>query len=379
MTARPLPPAYEVGPYADADTCELPAGAASPSGSSPASSSLRAWLWGHQGIAGEFLLASRTVIVGRDPGCGVVLSDVSVSPQHAALDYSDGTWWLTPAIASNSTWVNGRLVPPGDRVAVGDGDRLRFGPHTQLRLVVPPLQDAPAFRFDAAARTTPGAMAENQDAHLATDRLLAVADGLSDRPSPRVASRTAVREVASAPLYLSLGDMVARVSDAVFAGASDTMQFTGMATTLDLVRLRRGDPNEWRVEGAHVGDGQVLLQDSHGIRKLTRDHTVGGQLAAANPARAQALAADPDVSRLTSAVGFASPVDPELWWVPAAPGQRLVLSTDGLASALSARAVFNVLRRGRGDAPASVADTLIRMAVRAGGTDNITVVVADVT
>src|SRR5450432_4305208 len=131
MAARSLPPVPGNGPYADADTCELPAGAASPAGGS-----LRAWLWGQQGVAGEFLLASRSVIVGRDPASGVVLSDVSVSREHAALDYSDGSWWLTPAIASNGTWVNGQLVPPGDRVAVGNGDRLRFGPHTQLRLVV---------------------------------------------------------------------------------------------------------------------------------------------------------------------------------------------------------------------------------------------------
>jgi serine/threonine protein phosphatase PrpC len=197
---------------------------------------------------------------------------------------------------------------------------------------------------------------------------------------------------------------VTRVSDAVFAGGSDMMQFTGMATTLDLARLRPGGPagpgpggssgpgypgpggssgpghpGGWRVEGAHVGDGQVLLQDGHGIRKLTRDHTAGGRLAAACPARARALATDPDASRLTAAVGFARPVEPELWWVHAAPGQRLLLTTDGLASALPARAVLNVLRRGRADPPAAVADTLIRMAVRAGGADNVTVIVADVT
>jgi serine/threonine protein phosphatase PrpC len=380
MTTRPLPPVHQAGPYADADTCELPAGAASPAGGSrTVPGSRRAWLRGHQGVAGEFLLASGSVMVGRDPGCGVVLSDISVSPGHAVLDYASGSWWLTPMLESNSTWVNGRLVRPGARIAVGDGDRLRFGPHTQLRLVVPPVQEAPAFRFSAAARTTPGAMTENQDAHLATDRLLAVADGLSDRPSPRVASRTAVREVASAPPHLSLADLVTRVSDAVFAGGSSMMQFTGMATTLDLVRLRHGGAGDWQVEGAHVGDGQVLLQDSHGIRKLTRDHTVGGRLAAANPARAQSLAADPDAARLTAAVGFARPVEPELWWVHAAPGQRLLLSTDGLAGTLPARAVLNVLRRSRSEAPAEVADTLIRMAARAGGGDNVTVIVADVT
>ncbi|MEP7023373.1 MAG: protein phosphatase 2C domain-containing protein, partial [Actinomycetota bacterium] len=246
------------------------------------------------------------------------------------------------------------------------------------RLVVPPVTGVPALRFDAAARTTPGTMAENQDAHLATERLLAVADGLSDRPSPRVASRTAVREIASAPPHLPLADLVARVSDAFFAGGSNTMQLAGMASTLDVVRLRHDDPRGWRVEGAHVGDGQVLLQDGHRIRKLTRDHTVGGRLAAIDPGRAQTLAADPDTAQLTSAVGFTGPVDPQLWWVHVNAGQRLLLSTDGLAHALPGKAIHSLLRRGRASAPATVADALIRMAVRAGSADNVTVVVADV-
>ncbi len=343
-----------------------------------AKGSLRAWLWGEQGAAGEFLLASQSVTVGRDPGSDIVLSDLTVSREHATLKYGDGSWWLLPGVTANGTWLNGRLIQPGERVPVGDGGRLRFGLHTQLRMLVPATSVEPAMRFVAAAHTTPGAKTDNSDAHLATERLLTVADGVSDRPSPRIASWTAVRQIADAPPELPLPAVIDRVNGTVLELGNDVLQLKGMATTLDLVRLRRDETRGWRVEGAHIGDGQVLLQDSFGIRKLTREDTAGGRLAAVDPARAVRLAADPEFNRLTSAVGFARQVDPELWWVRADREQRLVLTTDGLVSALGTDDICEVLRHSREDTPAVVADLLIRLAIKADAADNVTIIVADI-
>ncbi|HEV2375754.1 MAG TPA: FHA domain-containing protein [Streptosporangiaceae bacterium] len=100
--------------------------------------SLRAWLWGEQGVVGEYLLARRSVRIGRDPASDIVLADATVSRQHATLDYRDGGWWLLPEVTGHGTRVNGRVVQAGEQVPVRDEDRLRFGLHTQLRLRVPP-------------------------------------------------------------------------------------------------------------------------------------------------------------------------------------------------------------------------------------------------
>ena len=127
----------ERGPYADADTVEVggdwPDAARPPGSGGP----LLAWLWGEQGVAGEYLLASDSVTVGHDPGSDVVLSDSTVSREHARIEYCEGQWWLQPADSAGPTWVNGQPVEPGQRVPVTDGDRLRFGFHTQFRLLVP--------------------------------------------------------------------------------------------------------------------------------------------------------------------------------------------------------------------------------------------------
>ena len=125
----------ERGPYADADTVDVgmdwPDAARQPGGP------LLAWLWGEQGQAGEYLLASNSVTVGRDPASDVVLPEPSVSHEHAKIEYCEGQWWLQSADSAGPTWVNGEPVEPGQRVPVTDGDRLRFGFHTQFRLLVP--------------------------------------------------------------------------------------------------------------------------------------------------------------------------------------------------------------------------------------------------
>jgi serine/threonine protein phosphatase PrpC len=341
--------------------------------------SLRAWLWGEEGLTSEFLLASTSVRIGRDPRNDVVLPDQTVSREHALLDYSQGGWWLLPGITSNGTSLNGAAIQPGERLPVGDGDRLRFGLHTLLRLRVPAAARTQEMRFAAAARTALGRRRENQDAHLATAHLLVVADGLSDRPSPGLASRTAIQEIAASAFCSPLRDVIARVNDSILGMGNDLWQVRGMAATLDLVRLNRDEAFGWRIEGAHLGDGQVLLQDRLGVRKLTREDTPGGHLSAIDPELAEQLSGDPEFHNLTLAVGFGSEVEPSLWSMRADVEQRLVLTTDGLIRALGREQLTEVMWTSRDDPPAVLADRLVRMAIDASAEDNVTVIVADVT
>ena len=134
------------GPYADADTIDGPVPAARkgrpglgrtrPGRRVPAGP-CSPGCWGEQGQAGEYLLASHSVTVGRDPGSDIVLVDSTVSREHAKIEYCEGQWWLQPTDSAGPTWVNGQPVEPGQRLPVTDGDRLRFGFHTQFRLLVP--------------------------------------------------------------------------------------------------------------------------------------------------------------------------------------------------------------------------------------------------
>ncbi len=79
------------------------------------------------------LTAPRTVI-GRHPGCDVMLDDAAVSRQHAAISLEGGAAFIEDLRSRNGTSVNGRLVT--DRQPLDDGDelticdqRLRFNSH----------------------------------------------------------------------------------------------------------------------------------------------------------------------------------------------------------------------------------------------------------
>ena len=118
------------GPYADADTIDGPVPAAREAGADwpgaarqPGSGGpMLAWLWGEQGQAGEYLLPSHSVTVGRDPGSDIVLPDPTVSREHAKIEYCEGQWWLQPTDSAGPTWINGE---PGRARATDPGHRRR--------------------------------------------------------------------------------------------------------------------------------------------------------------------------------------------------------------------------------------------------------------
>lgn len=349
-------------------------------GSGQARSSRRAWLWGERGLDREILLTSQQVSIGRAADSDVMLTDPTVSREHATLTYANGAWWLLPAITSNGTWLDDALVQPGESRVLRDGALIRFGRRTEIRMFIPPALAQPELVFAAAARTTPGTMPRarrtdgdrlktNEDAHLATPQLLVIADGVSDRPSPHIAARAAVREVAWSPAEAPLPEVVERVNDSILSIGRNALQLKGMATTLDVVRLARDATRGWCLEGAHVGDGQVLLQDNLGIHRMTSPDTAG-----ARPAYED----DPDSNRLAAAVGLTSEVDAQRWWVYADHEQRLVLTTDGLVNALGSEGLGEVLRQNRAAVPGDVADLLIQLAIGVRATHNVTVIVADI-
>ena len=67
---------------------------------------------------------TRSVVVGRDEACDVVLDEAGVSRRHARLDPGDGGWHVTDLGSANGTWVNGTRL---DEAFLLGGESLRFG------------------------------------------------------------------------------------------------------------------------------------------------------------------------------------------------------------------------------------------------------------
>jgi len=73
----------------------------------------------------RFALATDTVtLLGRHPGCDIMLSDVTVSRRHAEIGPTQHGFVLTNTGSLNGTYLNGTLV---DTAPLAHGDEIQIG------------------------------------------------------------------------------------------------------------------------------------------------------------------------------------------------------------------------------------------------------------
>jgi serine/threonine protein phosphatase PrpC len=89
----------------------------------------------------------------------------------------------------------------------------------------------------------------------------------------------------------------------------------------------------------------------------------------------------PERNVITRAVGAEELVDADVWLLPIGGAQSFILCSDGLTKELDDTAIARLLAEYGSDSAAipaeTIADALVEAANRAGGKDNITVVVLD--
>jgi serine/threonine protein phosphatase PrpC len=131
-----------------------------------------------------------------------------------------------------------------------------------------------------------------------------------------------------------------------------------------------------RVHHIHAGDSRLYLLRDRVVRCLTRDHTVLALLAERGLVEPGAdHSQHPMRNRLTQALGGTEAPSPDLNGFPAAPGDRLLLCSDGVWSALDQAVLSGLLSRF--DDPERAADALVSTAIAHGSTDNCAAVVVD--
>ena len=224
----------------------------------------------------------------------------------------------------------------------------------------------------------------NEDSMYASSRLLAVADGIGGQPHGEVASATAVDvlrelevdlrrlDLTNVDLAATLAGVVKSIAERLHEVASQEPTTEGMGTTLTALLF---DGVEFAA--AHIGDSRGYLLRDGGLRRLTRDHTLVQALVEDGRVAAEDAESHPRRSLLMKALQTAGSGDPDIWTFKAKPGDRYLLCSDGLSGPVSEATLRDVLDAGT--EPAEVIPELIRLANEAGGPDNITCVVADVT
>lgn len=199
--------------------------------------------------------------------------------------------------------------------------------------------------------------------------VFAVADGLGGLPGGEVASRTAIETIRSAlhrgdERRCNLAELVQSAHSAV-QEAGLAFGPSGIGTTLTMMRL---EDDVARI--AHVGDSFALLNRNGECLPLTREHNIENERS-----DVFALAPHPPGYRyaLTRVVGQPEVFQPDLFEEHLRIGDRLVLATDGLTDMVDFRDIAASCNKS--DDPGAIADDLIASALKAGGRDNVTVVV----
>lgn len=235
------------------------------------------------------------------------------------------------------------------------------------------------LRFDGSGVSDRGPVREvNEDAGFLGANALVVTDGVGGSAAGEVASATTAYVVARGVVagqdpMLALDRAVRRVVDVLSAAEAADHDCGGLATTLTALAI---DGN--RAALVHAGDSRAYLLRSGGLVRLTRDHTYVQQLLDDGFLEPAGVAAHPwrhVVTRSVHAMPIPDDERPEYVELSLAPGDRVLLCTDGLTDCLTDERIGALLAVPRADEAARV---LIDEALLAGGRDNVTCVVADV-
>jgi protein phosphatase len=250
---------------------------------------------------------------------------------------------------------------------------------------------SPGSAWDFYGRTDSGCVRSNNEDSLALDAdlgLLVVADGMGGHNSGEVASDLAVSTIRDYARRMLGGEKVivpeggdpgvpARcrqlehfiktANTVIYEKGRAFPQDAGMGTTVVAVLA-----DERSLSVAHVGDSRLYLFRRGSLSQLTDDHSLVGDQLRRGLITAEAAAHSTLQNILTRAVGAEPEVTVDVAEHPVLPGDVLLLATDGLNKMVSDDELSRVLARE--SAPAQVVDTLVDLARRAGGLDNITVI-----
>jgi PPM family protein phosphatase len=237
------------------------------------------------------------------------------------------------------------------------------------------------FALHYALRSDVGLLREgNEDSAYAGPRLLAIADGMGGHAAGEVASAVAISAIAPLDRQdLSTSEDMLDALAAAVASARDTLHdlsesdpaVEGMGTTLTALLWA-----DSQVAVCHIGDSRAYLLRDGDLYQITRDHTLIQSLVDEGRLSPEAAANHPQRSLIMRALQGSTEAEPDLAMHEALLGDRYLLCSDGLTDVVGDEDVHKILSTVP-DADQAV-DRLIALAIRNGGPDNVTCIVADV-
>jgi protein phosphatase len=216
----------------------------------------------------------------------------------------------------------------------------------------------------------------NEDSVYAGPRLLAIADGMGGHAAGEVASKIVIGTLEPldedrpiADLIGAMRDAVADANGALADSVEHDSELEGMGTTLTAIRFAGS-----RIALVHVGDSRAYLMRGGQLSQITHDDTYVQSLVDSGKLTLEEASHHPRKSVILRALTGAD-VEPDISIRESRKGDRYLLCSDGLSDVVTSSTLAETLLEGT---PQGCADRLIELALRGGGPDNVTCIVADV-
>ena len=226
----------------------------------------------------------------------------------------------------------------------------------------------------------------NEDSILASPPVFVVADGVGGNADGELASAIVVEEfgkLAQQPVIDPDGvsATIQRAHARVRELHSPDDLHGPSSTAVGAVGLLATDEPYWLV--FNIGDSRIYrlpatAPDGSKERELSQisvDHSHVQELVDAGVITAEQAETHPDRNLVTRAIGAEPECQPDFWMIPMVPGDRLLICSDGLLAAPYADLRGGLLEQNSAE---EAADELLGIALDAGTTDNVSVIVVDV-
>ena len=339
----------------------------------------------------SFLVARGRGFIGRNPTppAGeqtthlVALTDPTGSLSRTHLEFGIGTsgLWVRDRHSTNGSEVevdgHRTFLEPGRAVRVRPASTIHLGGRRMRVRAVDSRAVTNAVTVEWGAATHAGAGRErNQDTFGTRPPVFVVADGIGSHCAGDLASRAAVQAL----LDLAQRQQVTEEAiDSAFADArariaripvSDGQRHPG--TTLSGVIVTRFDGVPcWTV--VNLGDSRTYRLDEAGLHQISVDHSIGQKLI--DDGLIASAGSVPLRNILNRALVGDVAHSPDVWRLPITVGDRILVCSDGVSSAVDDSTIRRVLESIRD--PQEAAEALVDSATHAGGRDDVTAVVVD--
>lgn len=246
------------------------------------------------------------------------------------------------------------------------------------------LNPGASLRFSHGQATDRGLRrALNEDSLLASERLLAIADGMGGHEAGEIASALCLKILgdgfmdAGAQLDPETLDTLLVEADRSIVEAGSGRAGTTLAGAVLIdAGAASGRAEEPQLLVFNVGDSRTYLWTQGVLQQVSVDHSEVQELMDIGELDAEQAATYPRRHVITRALGINANSQPDYWLVPLAGQERILVCSDGLSSEVGYAAIQEILARFPD--PQQASEELVQAALDAGGRDNISVIVADV-